>query len=249
VREIVELDIRQVDQGPNVRRKLRLTESFVVSIKRYGIIQPIHVTRRGERFDVLYGHRRLAAAKQAGLRTIPAVIEGDPVDLEMRQLAENLDRRQLAPIDIALALREELDTTPGLTQSSLARSLGRHPTWVANKLALLRLDASVQARIRAGDLRDDEALKARPSLGDGRSAPRTEITRAVEEGRSASVVIPITAHARPAGKVTVGVDRDEAIVDLVVADGNGRTIVLTLSSGEARLLARRLTQAHQAVAS
>lgn len=247
-----ELAVSMIDDGTNVREAT--DAGLVASIRRHGVLQPIVVRRAGRRYQVVMGFRRLAAARRIGLATIPAVIEDAPRDDEiLRQVAENTDRRAMNPIDVARALAAYLDAHPGTGKAELAAAMGRPgPTgavWIANKLALLRLDEETQGRIEAGELPEYLALRQRARLGDGRGQPRV-VSLPDEDGRSRSIVVELGDQAGRGtnGLVVIGVDHGIRRVDLVVEDGADRRLALTLSPAEAKLLGRRLTQAYEAIA-
>lgn len=238
-----EIALSRVDAVDNVRE---VTDTGLVeSIRRHGVLQAITVRRVGRRYQVVMGHRRVKAARIVGLTTIPAHVEDVAhEDQVLRQVAENVHRRAMNPIDVARALQAYLEAHPGVTKKGLGAAMGFHPryasVWVANKLALLRLDDDVKARVEAGELNEHVALKQRAPLHDGRGHPR--VIPEYEAGASASVKVPLT-H----GVCVLGVDREERSVDIVLGD-KIRSITVTLSPAEAKLLGRRLTQAYEAVA-
>lgn len=239
---LIDVRLAELVDGPNVRRKA--DPNLRSSVRRYGVLQPIAVSRLKEGYQVLWGHRRVAAARAAGLSLIPAVLIDKPRDLGIRQLIENVDRKALDPLEIAEACRKALEDDPNLTQEVLAMRLGRKPAYVSNKLALLRLSEDVQARIRAGDINEHVAIKQRPRTDDGRGRPRIIPLEAdVERGNSASVVVNFD-H----GKATIGVDRDERHVELILTDQFGRSTTVVFDPHEAKLLGRRLHQAYEATA-
>lgn len=240
---LIQVPLARLRHGPNVREKL--DEGLVESIRAHGLIQPITVVKEGAFYTVLMGHRRTAAARRLKLATIPAMLEERvPEGLRLRQLAENVDRKEMDPLEVATALQAELDETADLTRTELARRVGRSQAWVTNKLRLLDLDDATKARLSAGEISEQTANAERkvstPQTGTGR--PRTIV---VEDGhvRSRSLEVPLGE----AGKATVGVDRDQRTVDLVVQDTRGRGVMVTVRSDAARLLGRRLLQAGEAV--
>jgi ParB/RepB/Spo0J family partition protein len=238
-----DLPLRLIDAVDNVREET--DGGLVESIRRHGVLQAITVRRVGRRYRVVMGHRRVKAARIVGLTEIPAHIEDvEHDDQVLRQVAENVHRRAMNPIDVARALQAYLDAHPGVTKAQLGARMGFHAryasVWVANKLALLRLPEDVQARVEARELNESIALKQRPNLGDGRGHPR--VIPEYEQGASASVKVPLAT-----GICVLGVDRDERTVDLILGD-RIRSVTVTLSPAEARLLGRRLTQAWEAVA-
>jgi ParB/RepB/Spo0J family partition protein len=241
---LMEISLDEIEDGPNIREA---DAGLRRSVLEHGILQPITVAWRGGHFEVLYGHRRLAAARAARLSTIPAIVEPVPADLAIRQLVENLDRRGVNAIDQARAMRTALDADPELTGEILAKRLGRRSSWVSNRLALLNLPEWTRAKIASGALSPSVALRARPRLNDGRGRPRV-VSLPDEAGRSRSLEVGI--GDRMGGRhahVSIGVDHDTGSIDLVAEAGDNR-ILMTLSAEEARVVGRRLTQAYEALA-
>jgi ParB/RepB/Spo0J family partition protein len=247
VSRVVDLRVDLIDDGANVRPFA--DAGLQSSLAELGMLQPITVARDGRRYRVLYGHRRLAAARALRWETVPAIVSRDvPERLGLAQVAENIDRRGLSPLAIARALQAELEAHPELTQAQLAERLGRTAVYVSNKLALLRLPDEVQERIQAGELNEHLAIRQRRRLEDGRGRPRI-VSEPDEEGRSRSINIEIgsTGHGPRKGVFSIGVEHDSRTVDLVVEDRD-RRIFLTLTPEEAKLLGRRFTQAWEAIA-
>jgi ParB family chromosome partitioning protein len=128
-------------------------EGLAASIREQGIVQPIVVVARGEKFEIVAGERRWRAAVQAGLTRVPIVVRERRSDKEMLELSlvENLQREDLNPLEAAAAyarLREEFH----LTQEDVARRVGKDRTTIANALRLLKLPSSVREKIRDGSL-------------------------------------------------------------------------------------------------
>ncbi len=125
-----------------------LTE-LAESIKTQGIIQPITVRKLADKqYQLISGERRLQAAKQAGLKTIPAYVRtaNDQQMLEMA-IIENIQREDLNAIEIALSY-QRLMSECQLTQEELAERVGKKRSTVTNYLRLLKLPPDIQAAIR-----------------------------------------------------------------------------------------------------
>ena len=123
------------------------------SIKEKGIIQPITVRRMEGGYQLISGERRVRAAREAGLRTIPAYILDVRTDEDMLELAliENLQREQLNPIEIAISYRRLMEEC-GLTQEDVAQRTGKERSTVTNVLRLLKLPEEIQAAVRKGEI-------------------------------------------------------------------------------------------------
>lgn len=153
--KVEEIDINEIKPNPNQPRQHYDEEAFkelVESVKKMGVIQPIVVRAKGFEYELVAGERRWRAAREAGLKLIPAVIKqvGEADSLEMA-LVENLHREDLNPVEEARAYRE-LITKFGLTQEELAEKIGKSRSAVANSLRLLSLPHSVQQLIVDGQL-------------------------------------------------------------------------------------------------
>jgi len=126
---------------------------LAASIREHGVVQPLIVVPRGEKFEIVAGERRFRAAAAAGLDRVPVVIREQVSDRELLEIAlvENLQREDLNPLEAAAAyarLREEFR----LTQEEIAIRVGKDRATVANALRLLKLPAPVRDRIRDGSL-------------------------------------------------------------------------------------------------
>ena len=114
------------------------------SIKQHGIIQPLVLRRLGNKYEIIAGERRFKAATMAGLRQVPAIIS-DIDDNKSAEIAlvENIQRRNLTPIEEAKSYKNLLDRGY-MTQEQLAEKMGVSQSSIANKLRLLNLAPEVQ---------------------------------------------------------------------------------------------------------
>ena len=114
------------------------------SIKQHGIIQPLVLRRLGNKYEIIAGERRFKAATMAGLRQVPAIIS-DIDDNKSAEIAlvENIQRRNLTPIEEAKSYKNLLDRGY-MTQEQLAEKMGVSQSAIANKLRLLNLAPEVQ---------------------------------------------------------------------------------------------------------
>ncbi len=146
------------------------------SIRANGVVQPLLVRRKGSRYELIAGERRLRAAKLAGLETVPVVIREVP-DEKLLEIAlvENIQREDLNPIEEAHAYRGLLEGV-GLTQESLASRIGRDRSYITNYLRLLRLPDDVQ------ELVQDRVLStghARALLGTAEPSRQSELAATI----------------------------------------------------------------------
>ncbi|QDU86614.1 Chromosome-partitioning protein Spo0J [Planctomycetes bacterium Pla163] len=162
---------------PNGLQELR------ASIQNHGILQPVVVRPSENGFELVSGERRWRAARLAGLTAIPAVVREGVSDDDMLELAmvENLQRRDLDPIERALGYQSMLDRL-GLTQDEVARRVGLQRATVANHVRLLDLEDAIQVAVSASriSMGHARALLALPA-----GEQRLELARAIErEGLS-----------------------------------------------------------------
>ena len=165
---IIDLDLKQIEINPfqprtnfNEESVLELAES----IKTLGIIQPITVRKLdNSKYQLVSGERRLRAARSIKLKTIPTYVRiaNDQEILEMA-LVENIQRKDLDPIEIALSYNRLVEEIK-LTQTELSQRVGKKRSTVANYMRLLKLDPIIQSGIRDGFL----------SMGHGRALINVE---------------------------------------------------------------------------
>ena len=137
-------------------------QELAVSIRNQGIIQPLVVRPKGERFELIAGERRWRAAMKAGLSTVPVVMR-QASDRDALQLAliENLQREDLNPIEEATGYRRLQDEFTW-SQEEVAEKVGKSRPAVTNALRLLSLPSEVQQEVASGNL---PAGQARALLG------------------------------------------------------------------------------------
>lgn len=133
-------------------------KALAESIRQYGILQPLVVTRKDverpeggleSRYELIAGERRLRASKLVGLKTVPAVIRaGEQSEQEKLELAiiENLQREDLNAIDRAKAFKQLLDEF-GLSHGEIGAKVGRSREYVSNSIRLLALPEIIQQAV------------------------------------------------------------------------------------------------------
>ena len=138
------------------------------SVRMYGILQPLTVTRREvpnedgsfrTEYELIAGERRLRASKLAGLAQVPVIIrEGEQSEQEKLELAiiENLQREDLNAVDRALAFRQLADVF-GLSHTQVAQKVGRSREYVSNTIRLLALPDYMLSALRTGDMSEGHA--------------------------------------------------------------------------------------------
>lgn len=160
--ELVEVDIDRIDPGkhqPRKNFKEEMLNELASSIRSTGILQPIILRRKGQRYELIAGERRWRAAQRAGLLKVPAVVRDIPDENVLAlALIENIQRQELNAIEEARAYQKLTDDL-GLTQEEVSQKVGKERATVANILRLLRLSDEIQKMV------EDEAL----SMGHARA--------------------------------------------------------------------------------
>ena len=154
--------IKIIDIEPNAEQPRRnfnneSIEELAESIKRYGVIQPIIVTKKDNYYQIVAGERRWRASKKAGLDEIPCIIREDS-ERKNREIAliENIQREDLNPIEKARSFKELMDEY-GMKQHELAEILGISRSALANSVRLLNLDPRVMELTIQGQLTETHA--------------------------------------------------------------------------------------------
>jgi ParB family chromosome partitioning protein len=153
---LAEIPVDQIAPNPYQPRKTfneASIEELTRSVREHGIVQPLVVTRAGDRYKLIAGERRFRAALKAGLTTVPVVIKemvaaGDALQIA---LIENIQREDLNPIEEAMAYHQ-LHEEFGLTQEEISRRVGKERSTVANFLRLLKLPDAVKKLLASGQL-------------------------------------------------------------------------------------------------
>lgn len=194
-----EVGVSELEPNPFQPRSaidpVRLAE-LSASIRASGIVQPILVRRRGERYQIIAGERRWRAAQAAGLASVPVHVR-EVADEQLLELAlvENVQRQELSPLEEAQAF-QRLQAELGLTQEEIARRVGRDRTTIANTLRLLRLPRELRELVAAGRLDAGHARallaleRAEDQLALGREAARKGLSVREVERRVALARAP-----------------------------------------------------------
>jgi ParB family transcriptional regulator, chromosome partitioning protein len=144
----IDLDLLEVnDEQPRTVFDEQKLNELAESIEENGLVQPILVRRKGNRFQIIAGERRWRAAQKAQLLKIPAVVK-DIADDKLLELAlvENIARQELNAIEEALAY-QKLISIYKLTQEQVARRVGKERSSVANIIRLLKLPEEIQQMV------------------------------------------------------------------------------------------------------
>lgn len=123
---------------------------LIESIEKYDLLQPILVIPKGDKYELVTGHRRFEAVKSRGEPFIPCIIRDDLSrgDLPFIKLVENVQRKQMSPCELVNLFETMMKEIPGLSKRGIARMLGKSDTWVydkykANKIYVSLLDSGL----------------------------------------------------------------------------------------------------------
>lgn len=165
IRNLKLIEVEPNKDQPRIKFDDEKIDELSESIKEYGVIQPIIVTKKKNYYQIVAGERRWRAAKKAGISEIPAIIReySEQTNKEIA-LIENIQREDLNPIEKARAIRELLDKY-NLTQQQLADKLGISRSGLANTVRILNLDPRVIELVMAGKLTEGHC-KALLSIDD-----------------------------------------------------------------------------------
>jgi ParB family chromosome partitioning protein len=205
--ELRDLPVGMIRPSPSQPRKRFDPESIAAlarSIADAGVVQPLIVRPLADgRYELIAGERRLRAAREAGLKTVPALVrDEDEVRRLQTALIENVAREDLNPVDEAracAALVEDL----GLTKEELARRIGRSRASISNLIRLLDLPDAALALLESGELSEGHgravlqvrgaearAELARRAAAEGWSVRETERRAKGQGGSPRPAVVP-----------------------------------------------------------
>jgi ParB family transcriptional regulator, chromosome partitioning protein len=167
-RAVIEIGVDEIEPNPRQPRQSineNGLEELTLSVETYGVLQPIIVRRSGSGYQIVAGERRWRAARRAGLRTIPSLVqEADDSQSLQVAMVENLQRDDLNALEAARGYRALVDDF-GLTQEEVAQRVGKSRPAVANTLRLLELPETVQAMLRAGQISEGHGRALLPLVG------------------------------------------------------------------------------------
>jgi len=179
------LKITEVEPNRDQPRKnfeQEALEELAESIKTYGLIQPIVVTKKDGYYGIVAGERRWRASKIAGLTEIPAIIREDD-DRKNKEIAliENMQREDLNAYEKAIGIRTLMDEY-SLTQEQVAKTLGKARSSIANSVRVLNLCPDVLEFVKEGKLSEGHC-KALLAITDPKKQYETAV-RLIEKGQT-----------------------------------------------------------------
>jgi ParB family chromosome partitioning protein len=192
-----ETGAREVEIGHLIPNRFQPRRDFseaglaelAASIREQGIVQPIVVTPRGEKLEIVAGERRWRAAAIAGLTKVPVVLRERQSETDLLEVAlvENLQREDLNPLDAAEAYARLKDEFR-LSHERIADRVGKDRTTISNALRLLKLPSSVRDRVRSG------------LLSGGHARALASLTSADDQERLAEEIVRRGLSVRQAEK-------------------------------------------------
>ena len=148
---LIDIPINRIIPSPDQPRKTfyeQTISELAESIKQHGVLSPIIVRPSGPKYEIIAGERRLRAARQAGLKEIPAIIKkASDEDAKIISLIENIQREDLNDVDRAAALKE-LKVNLGSPWETIAKRLGLTKRRILDLIGLLALPDEIQDDIR-----------------------------------------------------------------------------------------------------
>lgn len=157
VKKIPISNIKARDDQPRKSFDDAALKDLASSIKEYGILNPIVVTKKSDHYEILAGERRYRASKLAGLDQIDAIIKDfDQKDIDILSLVENIQREDLKALEEAAAY-EKLSKDHKMTQDEIAKTVGKSRSYIANTLRLLKLYDVEKRALNEGKISPSQA--------------------------------------------------------------------------------------------
>jgi ParB family chromosome partitioning protein len=170
VREVRVEHIRPNPYQPRTVFDPEKLAELVESVREHGVLQPVLLRRVGvDSYELIAGERRFRAAQEAGLRTIPSLVKeySDPQMLEVA-LIENVQREDISPVEAAVAYRR-LSAEFEMTQSEIAKRVGKAQSTIANTLRLLSLPEPILESLQRGEITEGHARTLLQVGGDAQA--------------------------------------------------------------------------------
>src|SRR5438552_12617271 len=209
------LEIKQVELGKidisdsNVRKsveEMMVTQkeqfdSLVKSIRDLGVLQPVIVVKKGDRFELPVGQCRFLAAKDAALNKIPAIVYESMSTVQMKTISaiENLQRIDLSPIDKAAAIKDLVNALGGVEHGGIkktAKQLGYSEPWVREQLGLEGMPIEVKNLVEQGELSTHDAAQLKPLLRYKKPDEMTELAKEIVKLKGDERIVAIKVVKR-----------------------------------------------------
>ncbi|GAG29508.1 unnamed protein product, partial [marine sediment metagenome] len=188
---------KRVRQSWDVEKMAEL----VNSIKEQGLLVPVKLRPNGGGYDIVFGHRRVGAAREAGLKEIEAMVEGvDDDTAYIQALTENVVREDMMAYEIALALKAIKDAT-GYTNEQIGKMFGWGESRVASFFTMLKPEIENVIKHLPGEVGERHVRMAKAGTKDDKDAAKV-LKKAGEEGLSSTQtrkLAELTTSAREFG--------------------------------------------------
>ena len=141
IASIEKIDIDLIDaRSDQPRKNFENIDELAESIKEYGLLNPIVVSKNNGKYEIIAGERRYRASIQAGLKKIDAIVRDfDQKEIDILSLVENIQREDLSALEEAYAYKKLIDDF-SMTQEEIAKSMGKSRSYIANTIRLLKLN-------------------------------------------------------------------------------------------------------------
>lgn len=144
----MEIPIQSIVVKSNPRTDFGDIEELTASVKEKGVLEPLLVKKvEDNQYELIAGERRLKAAKGANLETVPIrIYDGNEIDTEEVKLIENIQRKDLNPVEEAISFKQYLDTTKR-DIDTLAKKISKPKIYIERRLELIKLPKEVQGAL------------------------------------------------------------------------------------------------------
>ncbi len=141
IASIEKIDIDLIEaRSDQPRKNFENIEELAESIKEYGLLNPIVLSKNNDKYEIIAGERRYRASIKAGLKKIDAIVRDfDQKDIDILSLVENIQREDLSALEEAEAYKKLIDDF-SMTQEEIAKSMGKSRSYIANSVRLLKLN-------------------------------------------------------------------------------------------------------------
>lgn len=141
ITSIEKIDIDLIEaRSDQPRKNFENIEELAESIKEYGLLNPIVLSKNNGKYEIIAGERRYRASIKAGLKKIDAIVRDfDQKDIDILSLVENIQREDLSALEEAQAYKKLIDDF-SMTQEEIAKSMGKSRSYIANSVRLLKLN-------------------------------------------------------------------------------------------------------------
>ena len=225
--------IRANQYQPRTSFDQKKLEELAESIKKHGVIQPVLVRKDGKSYELVAGERRFRAAKLAKLKKIPVVVSNisDVQSLEIAIL-ENIQREDLNPLEVAKGY-QRLKNEFGYTQETVAKSVGKPRSSVANSLRLLTLSPKIQDEIDKGAISEGHA---KVLLSVDETKANQLLTRIISENLSVRDLEKQITESSPQAPKKEKKSRDELNLESALSSRIGSKVTIEDKDGKGKMV-------------